>query len=299
MSTLQVPVNSTDYVQGDPHAPVTLVEYGDYECPACGAAFPIVKAVQTHFGKELRFVFRHFPLTQIHPEAEDAAETAEFAGATGFWDVADFYENQEELGLPLYLDLAEVLNLPQKALREALETRAFRTKVRSNFMGGLKSGVNGTPTFFINGKRHDGASDFDSLAGAIAAELAHFERHRVDHGEGPSSGDHAQAFARRGRIEPGSVCLRSPLGRRRCSTPYPHTARLSLSRRRLEARTACSTPPSPRHQPAYLLPSSLSPVLSITEPISRHSCASAAATQYASLSAISYRMIRRICTITA
>jgi len=177
MSTLQVPVNSTDYVQGDPHAPVTLVEYGDYQCPACGAAFPIVKAVQTHFGKELRFVFRNFPLTQIHPEAESAAETAEFAGTHGhFWDVHDaLYENQEALGLPLYLDLAEALDLPQKALREALETRAFRTKVRSDFMGGLKSGVNGTPTFFINGKRHDGASDFDSLAGAIAAELALLE----------------------------------------------------------------------------------------------------------------------------
>jgi protein-disulfide isomerase len=177
MSTLQVPVSSADHVQGDPHAPVTLVEYGDYECPACGAAFPVVKAVQKHFRNQLRFVFRNFPLTQIHPEAESAAEAAEFAGAHGhFWDVHDaLYENQEELGLPLYLDLAEALNLPQKALREALETREFRAKVRSDFMGGLKSGVNGTPTFFINGKRDDGASDFDSLAGAIAAELALLE----------------------------------------------------------------------------------------------------------------------------
>ena len=177
MSTLQVPVSSADHIQGDPHAPVTLVEYGDYECPACGAAFPVVKAVQKRFGKELRFVFRNFPLTQIHPEAESAAETAEFADAHGhFWDVHDaLYENQEELGLPLYVALAEALNLPETALREALETRAFRAKVRSDFMGGLKSGVNGTPTFFINGKRHDGVSDFDSLAGAIGAELAQLE----------------------------------------------------------------------------------------------------------------------------
>lgn len=177
MSTLQVPVSSADHVQGDPHAPVTLVEYGDYQCPACGAAFPTVKAAQKHFGKGLRFVFRNFPLTQIHPEAESAAETAEFAGAHGhFWEVHDaLYENQDELGLSLYLALAEALNLPEAALREALEKRTFRPKVRSDFMGGLKSGVNGTPTFFINGKRHDGASDFDSLAGTIAAELAQLE----------------------------------------------------------------------------------------------------------------------------
>ena len=138
MSTLQVPVSSADHVQGDPHAPVTLVEYGDYQCPACGAAFPIVKAVQKHFGKALRFVFRNFPLTQIHPEAESAAETAEFAGAHGhFWEVHDaLYENQDELGLSLYLALAEALNLPEAALREALEKRTFRPKVRSDFMGG-------------------------------------------------------------------------------------------------------------------------------------------------------------------
>ena len=177
MSTLQIRVSSADHVQGDPHAPVTLVEYGDYQCPACGAAFPIVKAAQKHFGRALRFVFRNFPLTQIHPEAESAAETAEFADAhRHFWEVHDaLYENQDELGLPLYLALAEALNLSETALREALEKRTFRPKVRSDFMGGLKGGVNGTPTFFINGKRHDGASDFDSLAGTIAAELAQLE----------------------------------------------------------------------------------------------------------------------------
>ena len=177
MSTLQISVSSADHTQGDAHAPITLVEYGDYQCPACGAAFPVVKAVQKHFGKGLSFVFRNFPLTQIHPEAESAAETAEFADAHGhFWEVHDaLYENQDELGLPLYIALAEALDLSETALREALEKRTFRPKVRSDFMGGLKGGVNGTPTFFINGKRHDGASDFDSLAGTIAAELAQLE----------------------------------------------------------------------------------------------------------------------------
>jgi protein-disulfide isomerase len=173
MSVLQVPVSADDHIQGDVNAPVTLVEYGDYECPACGAAFPIVKAVQKHFGGKLRLVFRNFPLTRLHPEAENAAETAEFAGANGhFWEMHDaLYENQESLGMPLYLALAEAMNLPKAALSEALETRAFRPKVRSDFMGGLKSGVNGTPTFFINGKRHDGSFEFDALAAAVNAEL--------------------------------------------------------------------------------------------------------------------------------
>jgi protein-disulfide isomerase len=173
MSILQVPVSTADHIQGDQHAPVTLVEYGDYECPACGLAYPIAKAVQNHFGKRLRFAFRNFPLTQVHPNAKSAAETAEFAGAhRRFWEMHDgLYENQASLSLSLYLALAESLRLPEKALGEALESGTFRSKVRSDFMGGLKSGVNGTPTFFINGRRHDAAFDFDDLVAAIEAEL--------------------------------------------------------------------------------------------------------------------------------
>jgi protein-disulfide isomerase len=174
MAHLQVPVTAADHIVGDPNAPVTLVEYGDYECPACGLAFPIVKAVQKHFGKQLRFVFRHFPLTQVHPHAESAAETAEFAGAHGrFWEMHDgLFENQGILGLPLYIALAAGIGLSEDALTEALENGTFRPKVRSDFMGGLRSGVNGTPTFFINGKRHDGAYGFADLVAEIEAELA-------------------------------------------------------------------------------------------------------------------------------
>jgi len=174
MSVLQVPVTAADHIQGDAQAPVTMVEYGDYECPACGAAYPIVKAVQEHFGKRLRFVFRNFPLTRIHPEAESAAETAEFAGAHGrFWEMHDgLYENQGSLGLPLYLSLAKTLRLPEQDLTDALKNRTFRPKVRTDFMGGLKSGVNGTPTFFINGRRHDASFEFNDLVAAIEAELA-------------------------------------------------------------------------------------------------------------------------------
>jgi protein-disulfide isomerase len=174
MSVLQVPVSSADHMQGDPHASITLVEYGDYQCPACGLAYPIVKGVQKHFGKRLRLVFRNFPLTQIHPEAESAAEMAEFAGAhERFWQMHDaLYENQSALGPALYLELAEALHLSGKALSEALESGTFRPKVRSDFMGGLKSGVNGTPTFFINARRHDAPFDLEDLVAAIDAELA-------------------------------------------------------------------------------------------------------------------------------
>ena len=119
-------------------------------------------------------MFRNFPLTQLHPQAETAAQVAEFAGAHGrFWEMHDaLYENQSSLGLPLYTALAQALQLPEAALSEALENRTFRPKVRSDFMGGLKSGVNGTPTFFINGRRHDGAFDFDDLVAAIDSEAA-------------------------------------------------------------------------------------------------------------------------------
>jgi protein-disulfide isomerase len=174
MAVLKVPVTSEDHTQGDAHAPVTLVEYGDYECPACGLAFPIVKGVQKHFGKRLRFVFRNFPLTQIHPEAESAAETAEFAAAHArFWEMHDgLYENQDALGAPLYRELGEALGLPARELSQALADGTFGTRIRSDFMGGLNSGVNGTPTFFINGRRHDGAFDLDDLVRAIGAQLA-------------------------------------------------------------------------------------------------------------------------------
>jgi len=174
MSTLQVPVTDADHIEGDPDAPVTLVEYADYECPYCGAAYAIIKRVQKHFGKRLRFVFRNFPLTQIHPEAENAAETGEFAGAHGrFWEMHDaLFENQETLGPALYVSLAKTLGLSAEALEEALEHRTFRPKIRSDFMGGLKSGVNGTPTFFINGRRHDAGNEYEDLVAAIDAELA-------------------------------------------------------------------------------------------------------------------------------
>jgi protein-disulfide isomerase len=169
MTKLAVAVSAKDHRQGDKDAPCTLVEYGDYQCPSCGQAYPIVKRLQKHFGKRLSFVFRNFPLTQIHPYAEPAAETAEFAAAhEKFWQMHDLlYENQARLDDDLLVELAQALQLAPAQLLQALETREFQPRVRADFTGGVRSGVNGTPTFFINGQRHDGAYDFASLVEAI------------------------------------------------------------------------------------------------------------------------------------
>lgn len=174
MATLKIPVGPEDHIQGDAHARVTMVEYGDYECPYCGRAYPIVKQVQKHFGKQLRFVFRNFPLTEAHPHAEGAAETAEFAGVNHkFWPMHDLlFDNQDRLTRPLFGELARTLGLDTVALRTALETREYAPRVRADFSGGARSGVNGTPTFFINGRRHDAPFDFEDLVAAIDAELS-------------------------------------------------------------------------------------------------------------------------------
>jgi protein-disulfide isomerase len=170
---LRAPVTPHDHIRGPASAPVTLVEYGDYECPRCGAAHPIVNLVQEHFGPRLRFVFRHFPLNEVHPNAESAAESAEFAGAHGrFWEMHDgIYENQDRLGLPLLFALAGALGLSEPDLRAALASGTYAPKVRRDFLGGVRSGVNGTPTFFINGARHDGTFAFDDLVAAIELQL--------------------------------------------------------------------------------------------------------------------------------
>jgi protein-disulfide isomerase len=172
MAVLKVPVNASDHVQGRDDAPLTLLEYGDYECPYCGLAYPIIKDVQSYFGERLRFVFRNFPLTQVHPNAESAAETAEFAAVHGrFWEMHDgLFENQQYLGLKLYVTLASRLALPIRDLRVALAAGIYASRVRSDFLSGVRSGVNGTPTFFINSMRHDGTPEFDDLVRALETE---------------------------------------------------------------------------------------------------------------------------------
>jgi protein-disulfide isomerase len=163
------PVDERDHVQGPADAPVTLVEYGDFECPYCAAAHLIVKKVQETMGDQLRFVFRHFPLTQIHPHAEGAAEASEAAAAQGqFWEMQDLlYENQQALDATHLLGYAEDLGLDTQRFVRELEERVYQPRVREDFMSGVRSGVNGTPAFFINGIRYDGSWDLVPLLEAL------------------------------------------------------------------------------------------------------------------------------------
>jgi protein-disulfide isomerase len=155
---LQPAVGPDDYVQGPEDAPVTLVEYGDFECSYCGQAYPIVKALQQRLGQGLRFAFRHFPLTEVHPHAAHAAEAAEAAGAAGrFWAMHDvLYEHQQRLDDPALAAYADAIGLDAARIAEALADGTYAPQVREDFMSGVRSGVNGTPAFFINGVRWDG-----------------------------------------------------------------------------------------------------------------------------------------------
>ena len=171
MSTLRIPVTDADHSMGPATAPVTVVQYGDYQCPYCGEAYPVIARVLKEFPDQVRFVFRNFPLAEIHPEAVDAAIVAEFAAEKGeFWRAHDLlYENQHELGLPLYERICATLGLSMQELREAAKRPAILDRIRADENGGIRSGVNGTPTFFINGERLDEGTP--ALESAVAAAL--------------------------------------------------------------------------------------------------------------------------------
>jgi protein-disulfide isomerase len=171
---LLIPAGESDHALGAETAPVTLVEYGDYQCPVCGRAYPIIKELLGRLGRGVRFVFRNFPLATIHSHAEGAAEAAEAAGAQGrFWAMHDIlFENQEALGGEDLVGYASAVGLDESRFVGELTEHIHAARVREDFMGGIRSGVNGTPTFFINERRHDGPFDLDSLLGAVGVEIA-------------------------------------------------------------------------------------------------------------------------------
>ena len=166
---LVVPVSDHDHMIGAADAPVTLVEYGDYQCPYCGRAFPIVQQVRRTLGDRLRFVFRNYPLTQIHEHAEHAAEVAEAAAAQGkFWEMHDWlFRHQLHLDDDGLLEGAREVGLDVERVRREIADGAHRARVREDFTTGIRSGVNGTPTFYINGVRHDNDYNFETLLAAL------------------------------------------------------------------------------------------------------------------------------------
>lgn len=168
---LTIPVGDRDHVRGPATAPLTLVEYGDYECPYCGAAHAEVKRVLEELEDDLRFAYRHFPVTTIHPLAFQAAEAAEAAATEGrFWEMHDtLFENQDRLGFHDLVAYARALGLDLDAFVGELQHHVHAPRVREDFMSGVRSGVNGTPTFFINDVRHNGGWDADSLLVALDA----------------------------------------------------------------------------------------------------------------------------------
>ena len=171
--SLRPPVSDKDHSAGAADAPITLVEYGDFQCPHCFRAHPIVMAIQKQLGA--RFVFRNFPLTEMHPEALHAAEAAESvavqAGPDAYWKMHHaIFEHQQDS-----IDALDDINLARyaksagadpKVVRRDLDEEKYASRVKTDFMGGARSGVNGTPTFFVNGVRFDG--DWSNVSGFVA-----------------------------------------------------------------------------------------------------------------------------------
>jgi len=169
ISTLTLPIATRDHMQGPIDAPVALVEYGDYECSFCGEVYPIIKAIQDRLGDKLCFAFRNFPLAKMHPHAQHAAEVAEAAAAQGkFWEMHDMlYEHQGALDDEHLAEYATAVGLDARGLIAEVQAGAHTARVREDIKSGARGGVNGTPSFFINGGRYDGAHSLDALLAAV------------------------------------------------------------------------------------------------------------------------------------
>lgn len=167
-----VPMPERDHIEGPVDAPIKLVEYGDYECPYCGQAYPVVKAIQKRLGKRLCFAFRNFPLANSHPHAEHAAGAAEAAGEQGrFWEMHDLlYENQDALEDEDLARYASDLGLDARRLIGEVESEAHAARISEDFRSGARNGVNGTPSFFINGVRYDGMTGIEELLSALTGK---------------------------------------------------------------------------------------------------------------------------------
>ena len=162
---LKTPVNDNDHIQGNKNARIELVEYGDYQCPHCGHAYPIIKGIQKKMGDKLKFVYRNFPLAEIHPDAVNAAMASEAAGLQNkFWEMHDhIFEHQNRLNESSLIKYAEQLDLDIEQFNIDRKSEALIQKVESDFESGVRSGVNGTPSFFINGEKYNESWEEDQF----------------------------------------------------------------------------------------------------------------------------------------
>ncbi len=163
-------IEQRDHVLGNPDTAIILLEYGDYECPYCGRAHKVLKRLLEQVGDQIRFSFRNFPLSEIHPHALSAALAAESAGLQGkFWEMHDLILENQRTGLAAdrLVAFAQSLSLNMDQFKSDMDSPELFDRVHEDFMSGVRSGVNGTPTFFINGQRHDGPADLGSLRIAL------------------------------------------------------------------------------------------------------------------------------------
>ena len=170
---LTVPVSATDHVIGPPHAPVAVVEYGDFECPNCKQAAPAVKLLLNRFAGRIRFVYRHFPLEEVHPHALQAAEAAESVGSQGkFWPMHDvLFDNQLHLDLHQLRGYAERLQLDMARYTAEMDDRVYLQRIREHIQSGRESGARSTPTFFVDGKIQDVSFGLQLLFDAVGLAL--------------------------------------------------------------------------------------------------------------------------------
>jgi protein-disulfide isomerase len=168
-----LPLREEDHIRGGRDAEITLVEFGDYECPACAEAAPVITRLEAELGDSLRYVFRHFPFAGIHPHAELAAQAAEAAGAQDrFWEMHNsLFDRSRGLEWNDLVARAEELHLDTEAFEDDLKSEKFLDRVRSDFRTGVQNGVFTTPGFFINGIRHNGDADYETLNEALHREL--------------------------------------------------------------------------------------------------------------------------------
>jgi len=171
---LRLPVNEKDNMLGPRNAPIVIVEYGDFQCPHCARAYPIMERLRKHLGENLLFVYRHFPMAEAHPDAPNAARAAEAAGRQGrFWEMhALLFENQGALDADSLVGYAEELDLDMERWLLDMDSDAIEAKVEEDFKSGVRSGANGTPTFFVNGYRYDGDWSYEPFLEALTSGVA-------------------------------------------------------------------------------------------------------------------------------